>query len=592
MAIAEKAAVAMPDNGARNKPKRHWLAALFGLPFAAIGISLLAFSVLPTITGTWAAQSWEQGAARITSSSLETNRSDDSTTYRATASYTYEYNGRVYSSDRVTISGGGDNIGSFQRDLSRRLARARATGAPVPVWIDPGDPREAVLNRDFRWGVMALSLGLGVVFTGVGSSLAWLGLRGRRKTAAAATVSEKPWLLRSEWASPEIRSGGGPKIAWAVAVLWNVIAIPLGVVLTSEFLDGNKPAAFGLLIPLAGVWLLGWALRQTLAWRRHGRASLVMDPYPGAIGGQVGGTVDVRLPYDPELIFRASLSCVHSYMSGSGKNRDRKERAIWQTNGVAHTVPRVGHTRLEILFDVDSGLPASDSRDGSAYHLWRLHVEADLPGVDFDRAFEIPVFPTGASARELRRLSTEHRAAAEDRARSIEHALDIRRVAGGVELYYPAFRSPLAKVLGFAFGSVFVVVGVLVADMPLPLRVIFTLLGGAMAAASLYNLLVSLRVHIDRESLRIERRLLGLPAGGETLARHEISCLSLDRSYSMSSGGKHMVYFKLQAKAAGGRAIKIGHNLPGRDTAKQVLEELSGLVGIPVDPKLEGNVLG
>ena len=81
-------------------------------------------------------------------------------------------------------------------------------------------------------------------------------------------------------------------------------------------------------------------------------------------------------------------------MSGSGKNRRRSERVVWQTDGAAHTVPRLGHTRLEILFDVDDGLPPSDPQEESAWHLWRLHVEADLPGVDFDRVFEIPVFPT------------------------------------------------------------------------------------------------------------------------------------------------------------------------------------------------------
>lgn len=36
----------------------------------------------------------------------------------------------------------------------------------------------------------------------------------------------------------------------------------------------------------------------------------------------------------------------------------------------------------------------------------------------------------------------------------------------------------------------------------------------------------------------------------------------------------------------------IGHNLEGRETAKQVLEELSELTGIPVDEAVEGNVLG
>lgn len=591
MATVDEAAAPVPARPAvREKPKRQWLAAFFGLPFAAGGIAVLVFWTLPTIVDTWRAQSWEQGEARVTSAGLETRRGDDSTTYRANARYTYSYRGRDYQGDRVTIGGGSDNIGSFQQDLAQRLVRAREAGEPVPVWINPADPREAVLNRDFRWGVLALSLGLGLVFTGVGGSLGWFALRGRREMPAAAV--EKPWLLRPEWARPEIRSSGGVKVAWAMAVLWNVIAVPLGIVGALEFLDGNKPAAFALLFPLVGAGLLIRAVRQALAWRRFGPAPLVMDPHPGAIGGQVGGTVDVRLPYDSQLTFRTSLTCVYSYMSGSGKNRRRSERVVWQTDGVAHTVPQLGHTRLEILFDVDDGLPASDPKDESAYHLWRLHLEAELPGVDFERAFEIPVFPTGASSRALRRLSTEHRAAEEERARLIRHVLDIRHVPGGIELYYPPFRNPLARVLGLAFGAAFLAVGVFAGGAPLPMRVIFGLVGGGIAIASLYNLLVGLRVRIDQASLRTERRLLGVPAGGVTLPRHEISCLALEQSYSGSSGGKHTVYFKLQAKTSEGRAVRIGHNLAGRETAKQALEELCRLTGIPVDPGLEGNVLG
>ena len=595
MAIAgEGAAYMRRGEEVGKKPRRHWLMVLFGLPFAAGGIAVLVFQVLLTIADTWRAQSWQQGEARLVSASLESRRGDDATTYRANARYTYDYRGRDYNSDRVTISNAGDNIGSFQQDLARRLIRAREAGRPVPVWINPADPREAVLNRDFRWGVLALSLGLGVAFTGVGGSLAWFGLRGRaRRAAAAATsTSDKPWLLRPEWAGPEIRSSGGAKIAWIMAVLWNAIAAPIGVMGMLEFLDGNKPAAFALLFPLVGAGLLAWAIRETLAWRRFGAALLVMDPYPGAIGGQVGGTVDVRLPYDAQLTFRTSLTCVYSRISGSGKNRRRSERVVWQTDGAAHTAPRPGHTRLEILFDVDEGLPPSDPKEESAYHLWRLCVEADLPGVDFERVFEIPVFPTGASSRALRRLSTEHRAAAAERARLIKQVLDVRHVPGGIELYFPPFRNPLARVLGLVFGSGFLAVGVLAGDAPLLMRVIFGLVGGGIAAASLYNLLIALRVRIDQAGIRTERRLLGVPAGGVTLPRHEIACLTLKQSYSAHSGGKHTVFFKLQAQVAGGRAVKIGHNLAGRETAKQVLEELCTLTGLPLDPDLESNALG
>lgn len=444
----------------------------------------------------------------------------------------------------------------------------------------------------FQWGSAAFYLGMGLVFTGVGGVLVWLGLRPRRETVVAG-AAEKPWLLRSEWAGPEISSGAGTglKVTWLFALIWNAFAVPVGVVSALEFLEGNRQAAFGLLFPLVGAGVLAWVIKQTLAWRRFGDTTIDMDPYPGAIGGQVGGTVDVRLPYDPQLTFRTSLTCLYSHMTGSRKNRRRTERVVWQTEGAAFAVPRLEHTRLEILFDVDSGLPESDLQDESSYHLWRLHIEADLPGVDFDRSFEIPVFPTGAPARELRRLSTEHQAAAEERKCSIDHVLDIRQVPGGIELYYPAFRHPGGKVAGFLFGSAFFGFGLLVADAPIVMRLIFGAIGGGIALASLYNLLVSLRVRIDHTHLEIRRRLIGVPAGGTSVPRDEISGLTLKQSYSSSNGGKHTVYFKLQALTSGGRALKIGHNLPGQETAREALMALSQMTGIPLDEKVEGNAL-
>lgn len=593
MAVAETPGVAGSRGAAVPAlPRRHWFLVLFGLPFAGGGIAILVFALLPLLTGAWRAQSWEQGEARLTSAGLDVSRDDDSTTYRARATYDYQYRGREYSGERVAIGGGRDNIGSFQENLGRRLTRAYQAGEPVPVWINPENPTEAVLNRDFRWGLTAFYLGMGLVFGAVGGSLVWFALRPRRPTAVADAAG-KPWLLRPEWAGPEIgsRAGTGLKVTWLFAVVWNGFAVPVGILSALEFLDGNRPAALGLLFPLAGAGLLAWAIRQTLAWRRFGNTAITMDPYPGAIGGQVGGTVDVRVPYDPQLRFRTSLTCLYSHMTGSGKNRRRSERVVWQTEGVAFAVPRLEHTRLEILFEVDSGLPESDLRDESSYHLWRLHIEADLPGVDFDRAFEIPVFPTGASARELRRLSTEHRAAAEERRRSIDHVLDIRQVPGGIELYFPAFRHPWGKVFGFLFGSAFFGFGLLVSDAPIVMRLIFGAVGGGIALASLYNLLVSLRVRIDHTQLEIRRRLLGLPAGGASVPRAEISGLTLKQSYSSSRGGKQTVYFKLQALASGGRALKIGHNLPGQETAREALVALSEVTGIPLDETVQGNLL-
>src|SRR5690606_17637776 len=124
-------------------------------------------------------QSWQLGEARLTSVRVAATVGDDATTYRALATYTYEYGGRQYDGDRVAIAGGADNLGDFQKNLGEALQSAYDSGRPVPVWINPADPREAVLNRDLRWEVLALFGGLVLISAVVSVVLLRYALRPR-----------------------------------------------------------------------------------------------------------------------------------------------------------------------------------------------------------------------------------------------------------------------------------------------------------------------------------------------------------------------------------------------------------------------------
>ena len=404
---------------ARPRPRRRWPFLLFSLPFLLVGAAIAFFALVPTLADGYRMQSWEEGRATLESAELVELKGEDSTSYRVSATYTYAYDGRMYRGHRVAIGATADNIGDFQQRLGHELESALAEGRPVPVWINPEQPAEAVLNRDIRWGMAGLVLVGTLLFGGVGMLLFVAGWRPRRASPAAS--GDQPWLQRPEWAAgPAIASGarGVMYVAWGFAVFWNLVAIPVGFLSAEAFLGGNRPAIAGLLFPLAGIGLLAWAIRETVAWRRFGPTALVMDPWPGVIGGQVGGVLVLRVPYDATLRCKVTLSCLYSYESGSGKNRKRRERVVWQREGYAHTRAHAEGTELEILFDVEGGLPESDVQQGGEYHLWRLRVEAALPGVDFARSFEIPVFATGQRARRALKPSAEHPQALEARDRA------------------------------------------------------------------------------------------------------------------------------------------------------------------------------
>ncbi len=279
---------------------------------------------------------------------------------------------------------------------------------------------------------------------------------------------------------------------------------------------------------------------------------------------------------------------MHSYMSGSGKERKRQESLVWQSEGFAYAKTRGNKTRLSILFNVKDDLPSSEVPDDS-YHLWRLKVEAQLPGYDFKRSYEIPVFKQTDTKAEISRrlhdLCVEHPEAESYREREIENILNIHQIPGGIELYYPAFKKIGGKLGALLIGAIFTGIGLAVGGQngAIIFAVVFPLIGIPIAMWGLYRLLVSLRVRIDVNKIETIKKLLGVKIGGKKVLRSELKHLSLKKGHSSSANGEHTVYYKILAITLSGDSIVIGYNLMGRQVAEQALETFGLLTGIPTE---------
>ncbi len=235
--------------------------------------------------------------------------------------------------------------------------------------------------------------GIGVLF-----SIAVIRAPNKNKDPTQNPYTDSPWLANDAWQTREIGSNSKAAMqgAWFFAIIWNVVSVWLPWRIYEEVaLQQNYLALIGLLFPLVGIGLLVWAARRTLEWRRFGIAPVLLDPFPGSIGGNVGGTIELGYPYDSSAKFIVTLANIYSHVSGSGKNRTTHEAFLWQHSAAAHNEPGSKGTRLIFRFDVPDGLHPSDAvRDGSKYYLWRLNLKANLPSIDIDRAYEIPVYPT------------------------------------------------------------------------------------------------------------------------------------------------------------------------------------------------------
>lgn len=571
----------------KEKLKNGWFLLLFSLPFAGVGISFLLFSIIPSLYEWQQMKTWPQVEAQLQEAGLSVNRGDDSDSYQAYARYTYRYQMQDYAGERVAIMGGSDNIGDFQQNLAHQLEQARNNQRPVPAWVNPDEPTEAVLNRDMRWSLLGFKLIFALVFGTVGIGLmAWALLANTGATDHPESAS-KPWLAQQEWASSEITCNGksGLWFIWGFTLIWNLISLPAVVAIPGELNQGNSLILFVLLFPLFGIVMLIWAINATRSWRSFGQLRLQLDPYPGSLGGQVGGTIELPLPYDSQQRFPVNLQCLRSYETGSGKNRSRHENVIWHAHGLAHSQPSTqGGTRLRLCFEVPADLPASESHSKD-YHFWRLELSADLPGVDLQRQFELPVFATAEPSRSALPLSSEHPQLTEEREAQIEAVANIEQIPGGVTMHFPMLQSAGDKFIGLVVGLFFAGAGIGMhqqGDAPTIMVWIFTLLGGIVALASLHSLFTSLRVQLDHNGLISQRYWLGVPCGRHQIPRADIRTLQIATSYSAQSSKGYRDVCKIYAVTRSGKKILIAMNLKGRDTAQLALEAIGGLSGYPV----------
>jgi len=558
-----------------EKRTRSWLFVVFGFPFFAVGIYFF-FTTAHAVYDVIRMASWPQTQGTLTSANLRSSTSDNTTTYQAVAQYRYRVDGVEYTGSRVAIHGGGDNIGEFQQRWGSQLERMYLNQEPVPVYYQPGDPADAVLNREMRWEMIGFKLVFIIAFGGAGLGMMVFGLRGKRTIVSPETAA-KPWLARPEWADNQIRSSarGGMYAIWFFAVIWNALSLPATFVVPDVWRKEGALALIILLFPLVGAGLLYWALKLTREWRRFGNTPLIMDPFPGAVGGDVGGEIELHVPYEPALVCEASLCCLYSYETGSGDDSTRQERVAWQDSGYAQVERTAQGMRLRFRFAVPAGQRPSEEESGN-YYFWRLSIKAQLPGSDLNRSFTIPVYATGESSR-FQQLNTGKTVPQGVRELKAESLLPLRYNGGVRELYYPMLRQPGFSFVFMVVGSVFAIAGVILWGRAAQeggglyfLGGIFTFLGSLVAMAGFNAAFSSLYVAWDGQRVLTIRRLLGIPIRRRSADYHEVRGVALKKgATSNQNGDSHRINYQVVAQTPKGEMV-LAENIDSHSKAKVV----------------------
>lgn len=166
----------------------------------------------------------------------------------------------------------------------------------------------------------------------------------------------------------------------------------------------------------------------------------------------------------------------------------------------------------------------------------------------------------------------------------------LEKIPGGVQMHFPAGRWWGLKLGLGLVGALFLAVGALVpweqeaqSDIaPWLFRLGFGGVGGAVLVAAFYALANSLRVQIDHEGLRTERRLLGLMLQWHQVPGPEIARLRVVESYTVESNNRRDVYYRIEAELRSGKKITVAQDLQGRKDADRMLAAIGSATGYPI----------
>lgn len=157
---------------------------LFGAVFALIGGVAFWFAFMRPVSWTLAARSWQETPCVIVESRVLEGSSSDGATYKADVHFAYTFEGGEYRSNRFDFF----DVYSSGRSGKEEIVAYYSPGLRTVCWVNPENPSEAVLKRDFL-PVYLLGL-LPLLFVAVGVGIAWAGINQRGSRKAAAGVGD------------------------------------------------------------------------------------------------------------------------------------------------------------------------------------------------------------------------------------------------------------------------------------------------------------------------------------------------------------------------------------------------------------------
>ncbi len=374
---------------------------LFGLPFFLAGLVMSYFYFGGYIKSS-RAQTWQEVPCRIESAKLVTGSKNS---YRSTAVYHYQFAGRDYRSERVSLYGGSDNIGDFQWKAHQELS-AHAEGKNDRMfrcYVNPADPAQAVIYRTLRWPMQAFLAVFALTFPAVGAGLLTAGLLAVREAKSEARLRaahpDERWKWKTAWVGPAIPEDHSPlkmAVFYYTFWFWLVVAPLLATMIMTRAWEQNPYAWLALVLPVIGV-IPTWSTLKRLRHRAAvGVTSLELKERPVSAGGTLRGIIRSARPLPSSGNAELTMECVKSEAVANGDGSSTKSEKLWSHQEILPlgAIPRgPDGSSVPVGFKLPLAPDSTLDRSETVKYRWNLHFK--IPEAAIHSTFEIPVFTAG-----------------------------------------------------------------------------------------------------------------------------------------------------------------------------------------------------
>lgn len=260
------------------------------------------------------------------------------------------------------------------------------------------------------WQQAAMFAGAGAAFV-LGSLFGVVGaFRRRAQRADRERLREKhadaPWNVRPAWRDGRIETAEQDSTYGSLfffALLWNAFSWPFAYFVFFKG-AGEGDAWIVLLFPAIGVGMLLFVAYQFVRRRKFGNTVLELETLPGILGERLTGRVKtgVKAEAASEEGFHVALSCYRRRVryrrdSDGDRHKEVDLDLLWRDEKRLRGRPYTagdGAQKLEVpvSFALPQGEAPSTPFKRENRILWRLDLDADLPGIDYGVELEVPVF--------------------------------------------------------------------------------------------------------------------------------------------------------------------------------------------------------